>query len=432
MPSNSILGTVFKIGLFGGCKMKGEISGSTFPRNQKELHRAGEKWLTLVLQQNGTLASDVEVESLTLEEFNNGGLLGELCIINIKYSGDTDAPTKMMAKFSPSDFETKVTTALFDICEHEFDFYRTVQPGMQARGLRCPKMVYGDFNRYNNTFIMILEFIEADFYKIQQTDSLSDGRDEIVFKQLAKLHTSFWGGQQPSIAFVPPMNEGAAKLLPAVTKKHIKTFYSGLCKEESSKIPPEMRAMLKEICGPKEGGLNKIMDHFANSEWLTMFHGDPRIDNWFFDEKNKNSQVVEEEDGPNVGILDWQLMNKGFSGNDLSWLFCTTIDLETEKQQARGKELVQIYYDELVSLGAVDSSTMKLEEFEEDMALAHLLSMAKIIIGAGGLDNNDTNTVEVMTIECRRAVLAMEAHGTLDAFGKFKAGTLISQTKKRA
>lgn len=280
MPQKSIIGTVFNQVLFGGCKMAGEVSGSTFPRGPKELSRAGEKWLTLVLQQNGSLSADVVVESLRVEQFNNGGLLGEMCIVHVAYSGPTAAPTKMMAKFRPSDFETRITTSLFDICEHEFDFYRNMQPELAAKGLRCPKMIFGDFNRFTGSFIFLLEFVDAEFFKIQDPAAVSNGRDEAIFTQLAQLHSIYWGAEQQSIEFIPALNEGASKIIPTVTKKHLKTFYTGACASESVKIPDELQMMISEMAGG--GGLAELQNHLSDSNWLTMFHGDPRTDNWFF------------------------------------------------------------------------------------------------------------------------------------------------------
>merc|ERR1719231_1326904 len=102
----------------------------------------------------------------------------------------------MMAKFRPPDTETRITTALFDLCEHEFDFYSQVQPQMASHGVRVPKLVFGDFSRRNGAFIFLLEFIQADFYQVQDPKCTEDGRDEIIFRQLAKLHTIFWGGKQ--------------------------------------------------------------------------------------------------------------------------------------------------------------------------------------------------------------------------------------------
>jgi len=365
-----------------------------------------------------------------LEDFNNGGLLGEMCIVHVSYSGKTDAPIKMMAKFRPPDFETRVTTALFDICEHEFDFYRSVQPILAEKGIRCPKMVFGDFSRRSASFIFLLEFVDAKFHRIQSDDCVSEGRDEMIFLQLAKLHATFWGGKDKSIEFIPPVNDGPNKVIPSVARKHLKTFYSDLCAQESNKASPEMQAMIAEMCGPQ---LLKLLDHFANSEWLTMFHGDPRADNWFFEETN-GSEVKRSPTSTNrnIGVLDWQLMNKGFAGIDLSWVFSTTIDLGTDEQQVRGKELVRIYYAELVRLGTINPDTMKLDAFEQELALAHLYSMAKVIIGAGGLDKNDANTIEVMTFLCRRCLQAMQAHGTLEAFTAFKEGKLLSQQTKSA
>ena len=116
------------------------------------------------------------------------------------------------------------------------------------------------------------------------------------------------------------------------------------------------------------GVLMSVQNHFAtNDAWLTICHGDPRIDNWFFDEKDGAGAVVNE-----IGLLDWQLMFKGGSATDISWYFSTTIDADDPSSEG----LVEIYYHAL----AKEEFKPSLEEFKEELALAHIISYAKAII----------------------------------------------------
>ena len=87
--------------------------------------------------------------------------------------------------------------------------------------------------------------------------------------------------------------------------------------------------------------------------------------------------------------------------------------------------LVEIYYHAL----AKEEFKPSLEEFKEELALAHIISYAKAIIGAGVLDKNDRNTCEVMNILAARGIKSMIAHDTIGAFEAFRGGTLISQKR---
>jgi hypothetical protein len=111
---------------------------------------------------------------------------------------------------------------------------------------------------------------------------------------------------------------------------------------------------------------------------------------------------------------------QGFSGADLSWYFTTTIDADAPESD----DLIQIYYDELNKLRP---GLPSIEEFREELAVSHIGSICKVIIASDGLDKNDANTVETMSICTRRALNAMQTHGTVAAFEKYLKGELISQ-----
>jgi thiamine kinase-like enzyme len=438
----SIPATLWKI-LCGGsccgccCAHKGENSKKLFPRTQKELEKAGAPWLTKVLTDSGVLTGSIgsdqypfpKVEKLTFEDANDGGLLGEMCKVSVEYSGTTDAPRTLMAKFRPPDTDSQITTALFDLCEHEYDFYRTIQPTMLKKGIRIPKLVYGDYHRPSGTFIMLFEFVNGTFSTIQTPTPKE--KSVQVLEKLAELHNTFWGGKYDEgyegegstkpVEFINVVNEGAQSLLGGVCSTKLKTFYKGLCAKTANAAPTELKAAIKEMYS--KGTVQRIQDHFAaNKAWFTVIHGDTRIDNWFFNEKDSDGNVVNE-----IGVLDWQLMARGGSALDLSWYFQTTVDAKDSNSDG----LIETYYNALDRLVTIQTGNPlpSLEEFKEELALAHVYSFCKTIIGAGGLDKNDTNTVQVMNLLCKRGLESMEAHGTISAFEKFKKGALLSQQR---
>ena len=131
-----------------------------------------------------------------------------------------------------------------------------------------------------------------------------------------------------------------------------------------------------------------------------------------------------------IGLLDWQLMNQGGCAMDLSWYFNTTVDADDPSSEG----LIEVYYNKLVELRQAKGGDPlpPIEEFKEELAIAHIISFAKTIIGAGGLDKNDRNTVEVMSLLARRGIKAMVAHGTKFFFKSFMHGNLLSQKRASA
>jgi thiamine kinase-like enzyme len=355
---------------------------------------------------------------MTLEDANEGGLLGEMVSLDLEFSGPTDAPTKLMAKFRPPDTSSQITTALFDLCENEYDFYRTIQPTMlETANTRIPKMVYGDFHRPSGTFIMLYEFVTATFTQIQNPTPKE--KSALVFEKLAAIHSTFWGGEylNGSVEFIDVVNSGAQNLLPKVTSDSLKKFYTGAAAGASNTASPELKVAINEMYS--KGTLGSIQEHFAsNKAWFTVCHGDPRIDNWFFDEKDGAN---------NIGLLDWQLMVRGGCALDVSWYFNTTVDAD----DAQNDGLIDTYFAALSKeRGESRRQTLpSIEEFKEEVALAHVYSFCKTIIGAGGLNKNDRNTCEVMSLLTTRGIKAMVKHDTIGTFRAFKAGGMLSQKR---
>ena len=77
---------------------------------------------------------------------------------------------------------------------------------------------------------------------------------------------------------------------------------------------------------------------FCDNGWISIVHGDPRLDNWFFNEAGGKSSI---------GILDWQLMLKSNVATDLSWAFSTCIpDAFANEHET---ELLQAYWAKLTT-----------------------------------------------------------------------------------
>jgi hypothetical protein len=118
----------------------------------------------------------------------------------------------------------------------------------------------------------------------------------------------------------------------------------------------------------RQGGLHSIC------------HGDPRLDNFYY-----------KEDG-SVGLLDWQLMGVACIATDISWVLCFH-DLPS-RFPSDVERLVADYFSQLQSLGGAPGKT--LADLKEQVALAHLYSLGKAVIGTGGLANTDAHAKQIM------------------------------------
>jgi hypothetical protein len=409
---------------YGKYRYRGEKYGEHFPRDQRELEQMGIPWLTKALRGNGTLPLDVEVTRIRFEKNNSGGLLGDMCLMYIEYSTFSyKYPPKLMAKFRPPDTHTRLTTTLFRQCQHEYEFYNRVQPGL-SEIIRTPKMVWGDFHKKSGTFVMLLEFVEGKFYRIQET--IPQSQLLLSIKALACYH-AYWhlNLNNQTISWVPKIGlNGYLKIVPGAAAGDLKKLYKGMLAKEANSMPKEIKVLLAEVIG-QMGKQHSILEHSGQlDDWLTLNHGDTRIDNWFFDEKQTKDDGQEAVN--KVGILDFQFAMKNVGARDLSNIFCVSFDTDTGPQC---EELIQVYFSEYTS--AVGRLDLTIAEFKEELALQHLGYFVLLPIGAAGLDASDPNTVDVMGLLWNRTIKAIYAHDSLNVWKKFKAGKLISQQKQR-
>ena len=62
------------------------------------------EWLTENLRASGVIGSDVSVTKAVPDPVASGvGFMGEVAPIDLTYDGDTDAPTRMVAKIPTND-----------------------------------------------------------------------------------------------------------------------------------------------------------------------------------------------------------------------------------------------------------------------------------------------------------------------------------------
>jgi hypothetical protein len=353
------------------------------------------------------------VAEFSTKSANDGGLLGDMCVVTIEYSRPCDAPTVLMAKFRPPDIKTRITTALSDVCQHEFDFYSNIQPHMP---IRIPKMIFGEFHRPSASFIMLFELIKAEFGRIQ--NPLSTLKQELVVKAMAKIHVAFWGAKRgpgnTDISWMPALNNpDLMGIITTVAKQHHGTLYKKELASTANKMPAEMKVCLADYFKPKSMKTLISYSGSDNHKWRSVYHGDTRTDNWFFNEEGADTEI---------GVLDWQLLGRGTCAIDLSWFFCTSIDAD-----ASNAYLIELYFNELVTgLGVAASAALTLEEFKQELALAHFRSALLAVLSQGN-DMSDPNTVDTMNIILRRSIQSMNAHGSVQVYDLFKKGELISQ-----
>ena len=155
---------------------------------------------------------------------------------------------------------------------------------------------------------MFFELIQAEFFRFDDITNVTRERTELMIKLLAQHHATSWGAtiSGKDVSFLSFTNEGASLMLIPESKKHLKNYF------DSTKNP----ALPKDAQDPGLAdcfnNFREIMEFDVVSPFLTINHGDPRLDNFFFNEEGTDNKI---------GLLDWQLMVKGSCAQGMVTLF---------------------------------------------------------------------------------------------------------------
>ena len=212
-------GFVCNLLCFRNCQKKGERHDFVYPTNAKQLERMGAPWMTKALRASGSIGAGMEVTNMTCTTVGTPGLLSELRLVTLEYSGGSaDAPTRLMAKFAPPDLKTRATTDLFELIRCEYNCYKGDM--LKNVPLKTPKCYFADMNYKTNNCCILLEVVDGTFKDQLAGVSLEDARK--VMGALAKFHGVWFGGakiEAPEVQFINRLDRPLYKLLgPGVLK----------------------------------------------------------------------------------------------------------------------------------------------------------------------------------------------------------------------
>jgi hypothetical protein len=183
---------------------------------------------------------------------------------------------------------------------------------------------------------------------------------------------------------------------------------------------PAEQAMLGAMVGERTAG---FIDHYGDqispqdvavlqafapkcSDWLqgrperfAPVHGDYRLDNLLFGQQTSH--------GMEVAAVDWQTLDIGLPGRDLAYFLGNSLLPDDRRRHER--DLVEDYYDALVSYGVTDYS---LEECFDDYRYGHFQGLMITVLAAVGLTHTERGDAMFMAMSSR-ACAAIRDLGSL-------------------
>ncbi len=360
---------------------------------------------------NDVLAPADPVQSLTQTVLGEGeGLMGDILRLTLsRASGATDSLVAKLPKL-----ENRTVGELLGAYEREILFYQNFGDTLPVR---CPKLLYADFDRDRGSenqevilrkadalprwtnaittrlgrwiaaskkrrYLLLIEDV-GGAEPGNQVAGASRERCRLVLEQMAKLHAAYWNDDRL---------KGQFWLLPMDVDMRMRHSMSVQARPAFdalfSETAPKLAAYLDD---GKAHGIEHTQQLAQGP--TTLLHYDLRLDNLMFDVRGERDEVI---------FIDWQLVRRGHPAYDLAYFLSSAV---TDEDSAT--ELIDHYHQALESNGVAGYSR---ERLQADYATA-LRVVAMSLSSVDQVDVGDGRGRELLTGWMHRLANRLAADG---------------------
>ena len=352
----------------------------TLPTSPDQLTAA---WLTDALRQRDVLRGG-EVRSFRSDVIGQGvGFMGQLARVELEYEpAEAMGPRSLIAKFPTPAPENREIAEIFRFYEIETRFYEEIAHQIE---LRTPRCYYSAYDPQTGDFILLLEDL-APAQVGDQVVGCTVDQAELAIRELAKFHAAWW--ENPRLAeldWMPYTNESVRA---QAAQDNYQKAWTPFVENFGNQVPPEILSI-----GERFGQhVIPLMDQRA-AEPRTIMHGDYRLDNLFFGT---------DQGGPELAVVDWQIVSKGRGIFDLAYFMTGT--LKPDDRRAVERDLLKLYHNILVERGV---RGYDFDQLWEDYRGSVLFCWLYAVIVLGRLDVTNERGLALFTANLERAVAAI-------------------------
>lgn len=214
---------------------------------------------------------------------------------------------------------------------NEVRFYRDLRPELD---IETPRVFASTFDAASGTFGVIMEDVRLRSARFPNaTESMTEPQIMNLLSQLANLHARFWTSPRFSQELDwlwTPRSGGFYDFLQGTGGEFLRY------QVERSAYKQELFVRLGRSFDEAWNSLWNAQRILA-SEPTTLLHGDTHFGNTYL------------LPGDRVGLLDWQLMNRGRWAHDVTYIMVTALDIEYRRRHER--DLLAYYLDRLGAAG---------------------------------------------------------------------------------
>lgn len=248
-------------------------------------------------------------------------------------------PESLFIKLQPFDAEQRSFLEMIGLGVSEAKLYAEVGDKLPVR---VPRVWHASFDLADNSFIMILEDLEASGCRFAKPDD-DDVLDiaESLIDELALLHATYWGQELEWLA--------THALSPAETPEAQERMAMGAVLVQmavdqfADRMPADFARMAETYISS-----NHDIVLLWNEGERTLIHGDDHIGNLFVDSGR-------------TGFYDWAVASRYPGARDVSYFLCNS--LPTELRRTEEYALLERYREGLAARGVGISAELLSEQY---------------------------------------------------------------------
>jgi hypothetical protein len=222
--------------------------------------------------------------------------------------------------------------------QNEVRFYSELRPEL---AIEAPRVFASSFDDASGGFGLVMEDLRLRSASFPNaTAAMNRAQMESVLAELASLHARFWNSSRFShdLAWLwTPCSGGFHDFMRGPGGEFLQFQL------QRSEYKQELLLRLGRSFDDAWNALWSAQEILAG-EPGTLLHGDTHFGNTYL------------LPGDRVGLLDWQLMQRGRWSHDVTYILLTALDIEYRRKYER--ELLEFYLDRLQAGGVVGAPTL--------------------------------------------------------------------------
>jgi Phosphotransferase enzyme family len=281
-------------------------------------------WLTAILRDAGTIASERHVTAVRMETIGTG-TVG--CVARAHVDYDAPAPPSFIVKLGSPDAGSRQIGREMGLYETEVRFYQEYAPRLRSAAI--PRIHWANIDPPTGRFTLVLDDLSAHSEAGDMIAGCTLEQAKLALGVLPGFQVPFW--DDPELQTRPWLGADRTDSVLSPVAASVEPFLARF----GDRLGPEHVEIVRRM-GPKAA-------MYRERVWKSPFviaHTDYRLDNMMFGR---------DRGAPPISVIDWQAARMGPPLLDPAIFLATCMRTEQRREHERG--LLRAYHDGLMAAG---------------------------------------------------------------------------------